>query len=68
LGAGRASTAEPEEVMMIEETWMQPYLAYIINKTLPEGTVEAKRIIRRSKAFVVLQGKLYNKSITGVLQ
>jgi hypothetical protein len=67
-GAGKASTSEPEEVMMIEETWMQPYLAYMINKVLPEDTVEAKRIIRRSKAFVVLQGKLYKKSITGVLQ
>jgi hypothetical protein len=48
------STAEPEEVMMIEETWMQPYLAYMINKTLPEDAVEAKTIIRRSKVFVVL--------------
>jgi hypothetical protein len=38
------------------------------SKTLPEDTVEAKRIIRRSKAFVVLQGKLYKRSITGVLQ
>jgi hypothetical protein len=49
LGAGKSgirSTAEPEEVIMIEEAWMQPYLAYIINKTLPEDTVEAKRIIR----------------------
>jgi hypothetical protein len=44
-GAGKGSTTEPEEVMMIEETWMQPYLAYMINKTLPEDTVEAKRII-----------------------
>jgi hypothetical protein len=54
--------------MMIEETWMQPYLAYMINKALPEDTVEARRLIRRSKAFVVLQGKLYKKIITGVLQ
>jgi hypothetical protein len=54
--------------MMIEETWMQPYLAYMVNRTLPEDTVEARRIIRRSKAFVIVQGKLYKKSITGVLQ
>jgi hypothetical protein len=54
--------------MMIEETWMQPYLAYMMNKQLPEDAVEAKRITQRSKAFVVLQGKLYKKSITGVLQ
>jgi ribonuclease HI len=45
-GASNGSTAEPEEVMMIEETWMQPYLAYMINKALPEDTVEAKRIKR----------------------
>jgi hypothetical protein len=31
--------------MMIEETWMQPYLAYMINKALPQDTVEARRII-----------------------
>jgi hypothetical protein len=62
------SIAKPEEVIMIEETWMQPYLAYMMNKTLPEDTVEARRIIRRSKAFIILQGKLYKKSITSVLQ
>jgi hypothetical protein len=54
--------------MMIKETWMQPYLAYMINKTLPEDTVEARRIIRWSKAIVIVQGKLYKKSITGILQ
>jgi hypothetical protein len=37
---GTGSTVEPEEVMMIKETWMQPYLAYIINKTLSKETVE----------------------------
>jgi hypothetical protein len=44
--AGSGATSEPEEVMMIEETWMQPYLAYMINKQLPEDAVEAKRITR----------------------
>jgi hypothetical protein len=43
LGAGKGSTVEPKEVMMIEETWMQPYLAYMVNKTLPEDTIEAKK-------------------------
>jgi ribonuclease HI len=40
------STPEPEEVMMIEEAWMQPYLAYMVSKKLPEDAVEAKRITR----------------------
>jgi hypothetical protein len=44
--SGTESTVEPEEIMMIEETWMQPYLAYLINKTLPEDRIKARRIIR----------------------
>jgi hypothetical protein len=43
-GANKAAaegTAEPEDVMMVEVTWMQPYLAYMINKTLPKDVVEA---------------------------
>jgi hypothetical protein len=40
----------------------------MLNKTLSEDVVEARRIVRQSKAFIVLQGKLYKKSITGVLQ
>jgi hypothetical protein len=61
-------TIEPEEVMMVEVTWMKSYLAYMVNKTLPEDVVEAQRIVRWSKAFVVVQGKLYKKSISSVLQ
>jgi hypothetical protein len=34
-------TTEPEEVMMVEVTWIQPYLAYMVNKTLPKDMVEA---------------------------
>jgi hypothetical protein len=40
----------------------------MLNKTLPKDVVEAQRIIRRSKAFEVVQGKLYKKSISGILQ
>jgi hypothetical protein len=54
--------------MMVEVAWMQPYLAYMLNKTLPVDVVEAQRVVRRSKAFVVVQGKLYKKSISSVLQ
>jgi hypothetical protein len=49
--------------MMIEETWIQPHLAYMINKALHEDTVKARRIIRQSKAFIVLQEKLYKKKL-----
>jgi hypothetical protein len=71
LGADKEAiegTTKLEEVMMVEVTWMQSYLAYMVNKTLPKDVVEARRIVRQSKAFVVIQGKLYKKSISGVLQ
>jgi hypothetical protein len=47
-GASKAaveSIAKPEDVMMVEVTWIQPYLAYMVNKTLPEDVVEARRIV-----------------------
>jgi hypothetical protein len=54
LGADKElteGTTEPEEVMMVEVTWMQLYLAYMVNKTLPKDVVEARRIVQRSKDF-----------------
>ncbi|XP_051220987.1 uncharacterized protein [Lolium perenne] len=59
---------EPDEVMMIQVPWMQVYLAYITKKEIPDDPVEARRVIRRSKAFTVVKGELYNRSISGVLQ
>jgi hypothetical protein len=47
--SGAGKMAEPEEVMMVEVTSMQPYLAYMMNKTLPKDVVEARRISRRPK-------------------
>jgi hypothetical protein len=46
---------------MIEETWIQPYLAYMINKKLPEDAVEAKRITRRSKCLSCCRGNYTRK-------
>jgi ribonuclease HI len=48
---GKENIAEQEELMMIKETWMQPYLAYMMNKTLPEDKVEARMIGQRCPIF-----------------
>jgi hypothetical protein len=47
---GQGSMAEPEEVMMIEETWMQPYLAYMIKK------VTTRRHSRNKEDNTMIQG------------
>jgi hypothetical protein len=44
--AAEEDIPEPEEVMMVDVTWMQPYLAYMAHKTLPKDVVKARRIVR----------------------
>src|SRR4051812_34649855 len=56
------------QVMAIEETWTQPYLRYLINRELPDDPTNVRRISRRSKAFTIINGELYKRSISGVLQ
>jgi hypothetical protein len=58
---------ESHEVMVVEVPWMQAYIAYISRQQIPDDPVEARRVIRRSKAFTVVKGELYKKSISGVL-
>ncbi|KAK1649915.1 hypothetical protein QYE76_067720 [Lolium multiflorum] len=42
---------DQELVMMVEVPWMQAYISYILRKEIPDDPVEARRVIRRSKAF-----------------
>ncbi|KAK1616164.1 hypothetical protein QYE76_021681 [Lolium multiflorum] len=71
-GATKEKQEEEEEdqdlVMVIQIPWMQPYISYILRKEIPDDPVEARRVIRRSKAFTVVKGELYKRSISGVLQ
>ena len=56
------------EVSVITPEWTVPYIAYLLGKELPEDEDEARQIVRRSKAFTVIGGKLYRESVTGVAQ
>ena len=47
--------------------WAQPIMAYILDGTLPENEVEARQILRRSKAYTVINQELYKRSVTEVL-
>jgi hypothetical protein len=59
---------ETATVMLVEAVWTKPYLAYLIRGELPEDTIHHRQIMRRSKAFTIIQGELYKRSTTGVLQ
>ena len=51
---------EAVEVLLVEPAWMQPYLAYMLRKELPEDSTEARTIIRRSKAYTIIMGNSTN--------
>jgi hypothetical protein len=55
-------------VMLVEAVWTKPYLAYLIRGELPEDPIHRRQVMRHSKAFTIINGELYKRSTTGVLQ
>ena len=47
---------------------MQPLFDYLTRNELPEDKAEARRVIRRSRAFTIHDGLLHKRSISDVLQ
>ena len=63
---------ELEEDLVIEPDsladWRTPYLDYLLRQALPMDKTEAQWLVRRAKSFVLIEGKLYRQSHTGILQ
>ncbi|KAK1679374.1 hypothetical protein QYE76_040222 [Lolium multiflorum] len=72
----------PEETMLVDSmeidapvflvrdipSWVKPIKEFLINGTLPADENESRRIQRRSKAYTFINGEVYKRSVTGVLQ
>jgi transposase InsO family protein len=54
--------------MLIKAIWTKPYLAYLIQGELPEDPIHQRQVMRRSKAFTIINRELYKRSTTGILQ
>jgi len=48
--------------------WRTLYLDYLLHDTLPTDRTKARRLARRAKSFVLVEGKLYKRSHTRILQ
>ena len=48
-------TTEPDPLA----DWRMPYLDYLLREALPMNKTEARRLVRRAKSFVVIEGELY---------
>ena len=76
-GADPPTAPSNPEVMELEEDpatepdppndWRTPYLDYLLRDTLPTDKMEARRLARRAKSFVLVEGELYKRSHTGIL-
>jgi hypothetical protein len=55
-------------VMLLEAVWTKPYLAYLARGKLSEDPIHRRQVMQCSKAFTIINGELYKRSTTGVLQ
>jgi hypothetical protein len=60
------------EVMVLGEDWREAFIDFIRDQRLPAGidarSAEAARVLRRSKGFVLIDGRLYRRGArSGVL-
>ena len=47
--------------------WRYPLLQRLVNDTLPLDQAEARRVPRRAKTFLLLDGEMYKCSPSGIL-
>ena len=77
-GANPPIAPPDPEVMVLEEEpaaesdppddWRTLYLDYLLRNILPMDKTEARRLARRAKSFVLVEGKLYKRSHIRILQ
>jgi hypothetical protein len=58
---------QPPEVNLEDPDWRFPILEWLVEGKLPSDYTEARRITRRAKAFVLIDGKLYKREVADIL-
>jgi hypothetical protein len=66
-GADEVEAMETEPVPRAED-WRAKYLTWMDRRELPPDRSEARRIARMAKSFTIIDGKLYKRAASGVLQ
>ena len=50
------------------DDWRTLYLDYLLHDTLPMDKTEDRWLARHAKSFILVEGELYKRSHTGILQ
>jgi ribonuclease HI len=66
-GADEVEAMETEPTPRAED-WRAKYLAWMDRGELPPDRSEARRVVRMDKSFAIVDGELYKRATSGVLQ
>jgi hypothetical protein len=66
-GAGEAEVMDTEPVHRAED-WRDKYIAWMDRGELPSDRSEARRVARMAKSFTLVDGELYKRAASSVLQ
>jgi hypothetical protein len=66
-GVDEAEAMDTEPVPHAED-WRDKYIAWMDRGELPPDRSEARRIARKAKSFTLVDGELYKRAASGVLQ
>jgi hypothetical protein len=66
-GADEAEAMDTESIPRVED-WRDKYIAWMDRGDLPPDRSEARRIARMAKSFALVDGELYKRAASGVLQ
>jgi hypothetical protein len=66
-GADKAEAMDIEPAPS-ERDWRDKYIAWMARGELPSERSEARRIARMAKSFTLVDGKLYKRAASGILQ
>jgi hypothetical protein len=58
---------QPPELNLKDPDWRFPILEWLVEGKLPPDQTEARRIARRAKAFILIDGELYKRGAAGIL-
>jgi hypothetical protein len=66
-GADKAEAMDIEPAPS-ERDWRDKYIAWMARGELPSERSEARRIARMAKSFTLVDGELYKRAASGILQ
>jgi hypothetical protein len=61
------SVHQQPELNLVYPDWRFPIIEWLVEGKLPSNQTEARRIARRAKAFVLIDGELYKHAAAGIL-